>query len=148
MAPYLQEHLKTLTICLALSPTCFHTLLEDLRLINLLLFLMRATVVGHYITVTNISMKTIFFMFQSFGMLQKHQMCAAAALQILKLSFLQHQHAIQSLTPFNFETVGAEEQAHQPISNPTIKSFRHTLSAICAKVMSTDESCIRICSLI
>ena len=89
-----------------------------------------------------------FFMFQAFGVMQKRQTCAAAALQISKPYFLQHQRAIQSLTPSDFEMAGAEEQAHKPISNPTIKSFRHTLSAIRAKVMGTDESRIRIRSLI
>lgn len=39
-----------------------------------------------------------FFMFQVFSMLQKHQMCAAATLQILKLSFSQHQCAISCLS--------------------------------------------------
>ena len=89
-----------------------------------------------------------FFMFQVFGVLQKRQMCAAATLQISKPSFLQHQCAIQSLTPSDFDIAATEEKALKPISNPTIKSFRHTLSTICAKVMCTDESCIRIRSLI
>lgn len=89
-----------------------------------------------------------FFMFQIFGVLQKRQLCTAAALQISKQSFLQHQRAIQSLTPSDFEIAGAEEKAHKPITNPTIKSFRHTLSVIRAKVMGTDESRIRIRALI
>ena len=55
---------KTLTICLARFPTCFHTLLEDLRSIDPLQFLMRATVVGHYATVTNVSVKTTFLCFK------------------------------------------------------------------------------------
>lgn len=88
------------------------------------------------------------FMFQVFGVLQKCQLCAAAALQISKQSFLQHQHAIQSLTPSDFEIAGTEENTQKPISNPAIKSFCHTLSVIHTKVMGTDELHIRICALI
>lgn len=62
-------------------------------------------------------------MFQVFGVLQKRQLCTTAALQISKQSYLLHQRAIQSLTPTDFEIVGAEEKAHRPITNLTIKSF-------------------------
>ena len=89
-----------------------------------------------------------FFMFQIFGVLQKRHLCAAAALQISKQSFLQHQRSIQSLTPTDFEIAATEEKAHKQISNPTIKAFWHSLSAIRAKVMGTDESRIRIRALI
>ena len=43
---------------------------------------------------------------------------------------------------------GAEERAHKPLSNDTIKSLQHVLSAVCSKVMGTDKSWIKICSLI
>ncbi|KAF8258486.1 hypothetical protein EI94DRAFT_1621851, partial [Lactarius quietus] len=42
----------------------------------------------------------------------------------------------------------SEERAHKPLSNDTIRSFRHTLSAVRSKVMGTDESRIKIRSLI
>ena len=88
------------------------------------------------------------FMFQVFGVLQKRQMCAAAALQISRQSFLRYERALRTLTPSDFETAGAEERDHKPLTNPTIRSLRHTLSTVRAKVMGTDESRIKIRSLI
>lgn len=68
-------------------------------------------------------------MFQVFGVLQKCQLCAAAALQISKQSFLQHQHAIQSLTPSDFEIVGTEETPrNQSQTLPLNPSATHSLS--------------------
>ncbi|KAF8268870.1 hypothetical protein EI94DRAFT_1799915 [Lactarius quietus] len=64
-----------------------------------------------------------FFMFQVFGVLQKRQLCAAASLQISRHSFLRYERAIRTLTPSDFELAGAEERAHKPLSNDTIRSF-------------------------
>jgi hypothetical protein len=89
-----------------------------------------------------------FFMFQVFGVLQKRQVCSAAALQISKTSFLRHERAIRALKPSDFDLAAAEENAHKSFSNPTIQSLRHTLSAVRSKVMGTDESRIKIRSLI
>ncbi|KAF8257143.1 hypothetical protein EI94DRAFT_1433988, partial [Lactarius quietus] len=49
---------------------------------------------------------------------------------------------------FPYGLGGFEERAHKPLSNDTIRSFRHTLSAVRSKVMGTDESRIKIRSLI
>jgi hypothetical protein len=88
------------------------------------------------------------FIFQIFGVLQKRQLCAAAALQISKHCFLREENAIRSLKPSDFELAAAEERARKPFSNPVIRSLRRNLSAVRAKVMGTDESRIKICSLI
>ena len=89
-----------------------------------------------------------FFMFQLFGVLQKREICAAATLQISQRSFLRYERAIRTLKPSDLEQAGAEERAHIPLSNDAIKSFRHVLSAVRSKVMGTDESRIKIRSLI
>ena len=88
------------------------------------------------------------FMFQIFGVLQKHQLCSAACLQITKRAFIQHENAIKSFTVADFELAANEERARKPFSNPDMRSLRHTLSSIRAKVMGTDESCMRIRSLV
>ena len=89
-----------------------------------------------------------FFIFQAFGVLQKREICAAAALQMSKSSFLRHERTIRGLTSSDFEKAGAEEMAHKPLSNSTIRSFRNSLSAVRSKVMGTDESRIKIRSFI
>ncbi len=88
------------------------------------------------------------FMFQLFGVLQKRQLCAAAALQISKTCFSRHEHGIRSLTPSDFELASAEERAHKPFSNPVMHALRQNLSSVRTKVMGTDESRIKIRSLI
>ncbi|KAF8263081.1 hypothetical protein EI94DRAFT_1807788 [Lactarius quietus] len=89
-----------------------------------------------------------FFMFQVFSVLQKRQICAAAALQISRQSFLRYERHIQSLNPSDFEIAAAEEKACKSLSNKTIRSFRHSLSVVRAKAMGTDESRIKIRSQI
>jgi hypothetical protein len=89
-----------------------------------------------------------FFMFQVFGVLQKWQVCAATALQMSKQSFLRYEQAICGLTLSNFKVAGAEEKVHKPLSNSTIQSLHNTLSAVHSKVVGTDESHIKICSII
>lgn len=88
------------------------------------------------------------FMFQVFGVLQKRQVCAAASLQVSKRAFLHHEREIRSLNTMDFDTASAEESAHKVFSNPFMRSFRQNLSSVRAKVMGTDESRIRIRSLI
>ena len=56
---------------------------------------------------------------------------------------------IQHLTLFNFEKAAEEEKARRPFSMWSWnKSMCHSLTAIRAKVMGTDESCIKIGSYI
>ena len=88
------------------------------------------------------------FMFQIFGVLQKRKLCSAACLQITKRSFIQHENAIKSFTSADFELAANEERAHKPFSNPDMRTLRHTLSSIRAKVMGMDESRVRIHSLV
>ena len=88
------------------------------------------------------------FIFQVFGVIQKRQLCAAAVLQISKRTFLQHEQEICNLSQKDFVQAGAEERANKPLSNEILNSLRHSLSAIRAKVVGTDESRIKIRSLI
>ncbi len=88
------------------------------------------------------------FVFQLFGVLQKRELCASAALQISKPAFSRYEHAIRSLTTCDFESAGAEEQAQKTFSNPIMSALRRNLTAVRAKVMGTDESRIKIRSLI
>ncbi|KAH9001654.1 hypothetical protein EDB92DRAFT_1762266, partial [Lactarius akahatsu] len=92
--------------------------------------------------------KDLYFIFEVFGVLQKCQVCRATALQITRSSFLQHEREIRQLTPFDFETAAAEEQAHKPFSNPVMRNLRQNLSTVRAKTMATDKSRINIRSLI
>ena len=88
------------------------------------------------------------FMFQVFGVLQKRRLCAAAALQISRPTFIHHEAAIRSLRSSDFETAAVEEQSHHAFSNPTMQSLRGNINSVRAKVMGTDESRIKIRSLI
>ncbi len=87
-------------------------------------------------------------MFQVFGVLQKCQLCSAACLQITKHAFIQHENTIKSFTLADFELAANKEQAHKPFSNPDMCSLRHTLSSIHVKVMGTNKSRMKICSLV
>lgn len=92
--------------------------------------------------------KDLYFVFQVFGVLQKHHLCASAALQVSKCTFQQFEHGIRSLTEADFHTASAEESAGKPFSNADMQSLQGNLTAVCLKVMGTDESHIKICSLI
>jgi hypothetical protein len=92
--------------------------------------------------------KDYHFMFQVFGVLQKRQVCAAATLQISKPAFLQYEKQFRSLRPCDFESASAEEKANKAFTNPSMRSFRQNVSTVRAKVMGTDESRIKIRSLI
>ena len=87
-------------------------------------------------------------MFQVFGVIQKWKLCASAALQISKRSFLQHEHTIRSLKSVDFEKAAEQERTHERFTDPTMISLHQTLNTIRAKVVGTDESRIRIRSLI
>ena len=92
--------------------------------------------------------KDFHFIFLVFGVLQKRQLCAAAVLQISKPIFTRYEHELRHLHPSDFEIAATEEQARKPFSNPTMKALRRDLTTIRAKVMGTDESRIKIRSLI
>jgi hypothetical protein len=80
------------------------------------------------------------FMFQVFGVLQKRQVCRSAVLQIKKEDFVAHQESFRHLQPADLLKASKEENKNMPVSNPTIRSLKHHLSAIRSKVKGTDES--------
>jgi hypothetical protein len=84
------------------------------------------------------------FIFQAFGILQKHQICSAACLQVRKKDFLRNQEAFRALTPQDLLITSSEESRKVPFSNPTVKSLRSQLTALQTKVMGTDESRVKI----
>ena len=88
------------------------------------------------------------FMFQIFGVIQKRRMCASAALQISKQSFLRFESAIRNLDSAAFERAAKEEHARENYSDPTMISLRETITAVRTKVDGTDEARIRIRSLV
>jgi hypothetical protein len=58
------------------------------------------------------------FIFQAFGVLQKHQVCSSACLQVARKAFLKHQDAFRSLTPQYLVMASGEESWKVPFSNP------------------------------
>ena len=88
------------------------------------------------------------FKFQVFGVLQKRCLCAAAALQISQQMFSRNERMIRSLHSSDFDLAAQEEEAHRPFSNPIMQSLRGSLNTVRTKVMGTDESPIKIRSLI
>lgn len=87
-------------------------------------------------------------MFQTFGVIQKRQLCTSTCLQVLKRAFLWHADAIKSLSASDFATAAEEEKVHKPFSNSVMRLLRHVLSTIRSKVMGTNESHLKIRSLI
>ena len=84
--------------------------------------------------------KDFYFIFQVFGVIQKRELCASAALQISKRTFLQFEHAIRSLKSSDFEKAAQQEHSHERFTDPTMCALRQTLNTIRAKVVGTDES--------
>ena len=92
--------------------------------------------------------KDLYFVFQVFGVLQKRRLCASAALQVSKRTFLRFEREIRGLTEADFRIAAAEESTRKPFSNDTMRSLRQNLTAVRSKVMGTDESRIKIRSQI
>lgn len=88
------------------------------------------------------------FMFQVFGVIQKHQVCRSAVLEVRKKAFQDHEQAFSQLTPSNLLEASKEEAKKQPHSNHTIRSLKQHLSTVRAKVMGTDESRTKVRSYI
>ena len=88
------------------------------------------------------------FMFQIFGVIQKHRMCASTTLQISKQSFLRFESAIRNLDSAAFEKAAKQEHARETFTDPTMKSLRDTITAVCTKVDGTDEARVQIRALI
>ena len=87
-------------------------------------------------------------MFQAFSILQKRQIAKSTSLQITRKDFMAQENAIQALKPSDFLDAAKEEARNIPFTNQTIQQLRKHVSTICAKVMGTDESCMKICSQI
>lgn len=92
--------------------------------------------------------KDLYFIFQIFGVIQKRELCASAALQISKRTYLQFEHAIRSLHASDFKKAAQQEHSHERFTDPTMICLRQTLNTVRSKVIGTDESRIRIRSLI
>ncbi|KAF5331245.1 hypothetical protein D9611_013149 [Ephemerocybe angulata] len=83
--------------------------------------------------------KDLLFVFHTFGVLQKRQVCRAAVLQINSAS----DHVLEQLktiTPEDMIVAAEEELKGKPFSNPAVRILRSQLSAIRSRVMGTDES--------
>ena len=76
------------------------------------------------------------------GVLQKQQVCSAACLH--EKIFCSQSRGFRSLTPKDLLVAGAEEIQKVPFLNPTVKALRGQLTALRSKVMSTDESHVKI----
>lgn len=88
------------------------------------------------------------FIFQVFSVLQKRKLCAAAALQVTRNTFLRFENEMRHLTPHDFEIAAEEERGKKPFTNVVMQSLRRCLTMVRAKVMGTDESRIKIRSYI
>jgi len=82
--------------------------------------------------------------FQAFGILQKHQFCSSAGLQVQKRAFIKNQQAFQALTPKDLMITTVEKSRKAPISNLIVKALHSQISGLRAKVMGTDELRIKI----
>ncbi|KAF6745923.1 ATP-dependent DNA helicase PIF1 [Ephemerocybe angulata] len=83
--------------------------------------------------------KDLLFVFQTFGVLQKRQVCRAAILQVKSQSPYVHQQ-LKSITREDLIRASEEELRNQPFSNPAIRILRSQLTAIRSRVMGSDES--------
>lgn len=80
------------------------------------------------------------FIFQVFGVIQKRQVCASAALHVKKSTYLAHREIISNLTAKDFNKASEEEARGLPFSNQAIRILRQNLKAIRTRVKGTDES--------
>lgn len=92
--------------------------------------------------------KDLQFMFQVFGVIQKRQVCRSAAIQVKKKDFLNHCGAFQCLKPSDLWTASKEEDHHGPCSNPVVRSLKRHISVVRSHVMGTDESRMKVRSLV
>jgi hypothetical protein len=74
--------------------------------------------------------KDFHFIFQVFGVIQEHEVCRSAVLQVQKKAFHENQSAFAQLTPDNFHLAATEEANGKPPSHPIIHSLKKHLTAI------------------
>lgn len=84
--------------------------------------------------------KDLHFMFQIFRVIQKHQVCQLAVLQVQKKAFHDHELQFLKLTPQDLIQASKEEEKKQTHSDPTVRALKHYLNVVRSKVMGTDES--------
>lgn len=80
------------------------------------------------------------FMFQVFGVIQRREICAKATLRISRSQFAKYESEIQQLKPKDLLQASEEEKKKQPFSNPAFRALRSQLTAVCSKVLATDEN--------
>ena len=85
------------------------------------------------------------YIFQVFGVIQKRKICASAALQIKRSSYVQYEAAIQGLSHDDFTKAAEEEASQMPaavpkFTNPTIAALWRHLTAVRSRVPGSDES--------
>ncbi|KAJ7431847.1 hypothetical protein B0H11DRAFT_1941243 [Mycena galericulata] len=88
--------------------------------------------------------KDLFFIFQTFGVIQKREVCRSAGLQIKRSAFITNKVSFLKLRPKDFLLASAEETRRVPFSNPVIRTLRKQLTSLRARVPGTDESRISI----
>ncbi|KAG1836945.1 hypothetical protein DFJ58DRAFT_718979 [Suillus subalutaceus] len=88
--------------------------------------------------------KDFHFMFQVFGVIQKHQVCRSTVLQVQKKAFLDNKASFTHLTADDLALAGRQEAKKEAISNPVIRALKKHLTAVRVNVVGTDESKISI----
>nr|GAT52360.1 predicted protein [Mycena chlorophos] len=84
------------------------------------------------------------FIFQTFGVLWKRQVCRSTSLHMDHNEYLANQELISKLEPQDLIQASEEENQKIPISNPAIRLLRRHLTTIRARVQGTDESRVSI----
>jgi hypothetical protein len=80
------------------------------------------------------------FLFQVFGVLQKHQVCKFAEIQVLRRDFAWNKKVLKSLKPADLEKAANEERRKVPFANPAVRTLWQIVSATRRCVMGMDES--------
>nr|GAT44847.1 predicted protein [Mycena chlorophos] len=84
------------------------------------------------------------FLFQTFGVLWKRQVCRSTSLHMDHNEFLANQNIISQLEPQDLIQASEEENRKIPFSNPAVRLLRKHLTVIRARVQGTDESRVGI----
>jgi hypothetical protein len=71
--------------------------------------------------------KDFHFMFQVFGVIQKHQVCLSTVLQVQKKAFHDNEMSFPHLTADDLSLAGRQEAKKETISNPVICALKSIL---------------------
>jgi len=80
------------------------------------------------------------FSFVAFGILQRRQALGSARLEMKRSNFDRDAHILSTITLEDLRTAQAQEEHHQPLSNPAVKLLYSHVHAASARVMGTDAS--------